>query len=78
MSWSAFLSKQVKKKKLEFRKKKTRIVIRSIKVGGDAFLKHGIASALHLLQMLILIKHRAVSSLLTYTEKFEKDIVRIF
>ena len=49
-----------------------------IKVGANAFLKYGIASALHLLKMLILIKHRAVSFLLTYNEKFEKDIAKIF
>ena len=53
-------------------------MIHSIKVGGNAFLKHGIASSLRLLKMLILIKDRAVSSLLTYNEKFERDIPRIF
>lgn len=53
-------------------------MIHSIKVGGNAFLKHGIASSLHLLKMLILIKDKAVSSLLTYNEKFETDIPRIF
>ena len=53
-------------------------MIHSIKVGGNAFLKHGTASSLHLLKMLILIKDKAVSSLLTYNEKFERDIPRIF
>ena len=53
-------------------------MIRFIEAGANAFLKHGIASALHLLKILILIKHGAVSSLLTYNEKFEKDIAGIF
>lgn len=53
-------------------------MIHSIKVGGNAFLKHGTASSLHLLKMLISIKDKAVSSLLTYNEKFERDIPRIF
>ena len=53
-------------------------MIHSIKVGGNAFLKHGTASSLHLLKMLILIKDKAVSSLLAYNEKFETDIPRIF
>ena len=53
-------------------------MIRFIKAGANAFLKHGIASALHLLKILILVKHRAVLFLLTYNEKFEKDIAKIF
>ena len=53
-------------------------MIHSIKVGGNAFLKHGTASSLNLLKMLILIKDKAASSLLTYNEKFERDIARIF
>ena len=53
-------------------------MIHSIKVGGNAFLKHGTASSLHLLKMLVLIKHRAVLSLLTFNEKFERDIPGIF
>ena len=52
-------------------------MIHSIKVGGNAFLKHGTASSLHLLKMLILIKDKAVSSLLS-TMKSLREIFQGF
>ena len=52
-------------------------MIRFIEAGANAFLKHGIASALHLLKILILIKHRAVSSCL-HTMKSLRKILQVF
>lgn len=73
----AFVTSISLKEKSEIKslkEKKTSAMICSITFEGNAFFSryNYFNSALHILQMLILLKHRAVSSLLTYTEMLRK------